>query len=237
MQSNPVGPLAPSLAQPFTAISLSGKLKPSAATWAGLLISLFGMFVLRWAFSWVFRDTTTTSAALKELCTWLTAAALLLLIRRGERLPLSSIGLGTVRWWKSLLWALAIAATALVAAGFVSHFTGYGQEPGSGPLGKLPLWLLFLIVVRAGVVEELFYRAYPIERLQSLGLARPLAAGIPLLIFAFGHANHGLLSAIIAFVVGGVLAVFYLWRRDLVANMVGHSLVDVIGVILPRIFA
>jgi membrane protease YdiL (CAAX protease family) len=195
------------------------------------------MFILRWLFSYVFTEMTTTSQALKEVCTWATAVALLLLIRRGERLPLSSIGLGAVRWWKSILWAVVIAMASLVAAGFVGHLTGYGEGPDSGPMSKLPLWLLSLIVVRAGVVEELFYRAYPIERLQWLGLGRFLAVGIPLLVFGLGHVNHGVSSAIIALVVGAVLAGFYLWRRDLVSNMIAHTLVDVIGVILPRVFA
>lgn len=203
----------------------------------GLFISLFGMFILRWVFSYIFTEVTTTSAALKEVCTWAAAGTLLLVVRRGERLPLRSIGLGTARWWKSVLWAFPIALASLVVAVVVGHFTGYGQGPDSGPMSKLPLWLLSLIVVRAGFVEELFFRGYPIERLQLLGLGRYLAAFIPLLIFAFGHANQGFSSAVIAFVIGGVLTFFYLWRRDLVANMVGHSLVDVVGVILPRIFA
>ena len=219
------------------AIHSARNARPSAATWAGLFVSLFGMLVLRWLFAYLFPNPTVTHTVCKEAGTWLLAGALLWLIRRGERLPFRSIGLGTTRWWKSILWAFVIAMASLFIAGVVGHFTGYGQGPDSGPLSKLPLWLLCLIVVRAGVVEELFYRGYPIERLQLIGLGRFLAVAIPLIIFGLGHANHGASGAIIAFVVGGVLAFFYLWRRDLVANMVGHALVDVVGVILPRLFA
>jgi len=32
-----------------------------------------------------------------------------------------------------------------------------------------------------------------------------------------------------------VLTAFYLWRKDLVANMIGHFLVDFIANVLPRL--
>jgi membrane protease YdiL (CAAX protease family) len=221
----------------FSSPEPSGKARLSAATWVGLFISLFGLLLLRWIFSYIFTEATVMSAALKEVCTWLTAGTLLVLVRRGEKLPWSSIGLGTVRWWKSILWALVIAMASLAAAGLLAHFTGYGQGHDTGPMSKLPLWLLSLIVVRAGVVEELFYRGFAIERLQMLGLGRIVAAAIPLLIFGLAHGNRGIASAVMALVIGGVLALFYVWRRDLAANIVGHTLVDVVGVILPRLLA
>jgi len=34
-----------------------------------------------------------------------------------------------------------------------------------------------------------------------------------------------------------VLTLFYIWRRDLIANMIGHFAVDFIGNILPRLFS
>ncbi|HXA09235.1 MAG TPA: CPBP family intramembrane glutamic endopeptidase [Chthoniobacterales bacterium] len=84
------------------------------------------------------------------------------------------------------------------------------------------------------VVEELFYRGYAIERLQSLGLNRWVAGIIPLLIFAFGHGTNGWANVVLALALGALLTVFYLWRRDLVANMVGHFTIDLLSVLLPR---
>jgi membrane protease YdiL (CAAX protease family) len=46
----------------------------------------------------------------------------------------------------------------------------------------------------------------------------------------------GIPNIIIALVVGAVLTLFYLWRRDLVANMIGHGLSDFLGLVLPRFF-
>jgi uncharacterized protein len=58
-----------------------------------------------------------------------------------------------------------------------------------------------------------------------------------LVIFAVGHWTGGAANILIALVLGGILAGFYLWRRDLVANMIGHFLVDFVGNVLPRLFS
>jgi membrane protease YdiL (CAAX protease family) len=105
------------------------------------------------------------------------------IIRRGEHLPLRSIGLGTARWWKSILWGLVIAMVSAVVVGALAHLTSYGHGPGSAAFEKLPLWLITAIVFRAGVVEELFYRGYAIERLRMIGLGRFWSVAIPLVIF------------------------------------------------------
>ena len=56
------------------------------------------------------------------------------------------------------------------------------------------------------------------------------------MIFAATHWTGGIPNIIIALVVGAVLTLFYLWRRDLVANMIGHGLSDFLGLVLPRFF-
>lgn len=87
------------------------------------------------------------------------------------------------------------------------------------------------------MVEELFYRGYAIERLQMLGVGRFWSVTIPLVIFSLGHWSGGAANILIAFAAGAILTGFYLWRRDLVANMVGHGLVDFVANVLPRLFS
>src|SRR5437016_8770229 len=142
----------------------------SPATWIGLFLSLFAMVVIRHAFAFFVPEITVASAILKETLIWASAAALLVIVRRGERLPMRSIGLGTARWWKSILWGLVIAVVSAAIVGGLAYVTEYGHGPGSAAFEKLPLWLITLIVFRAGVVEELFYRGYAIERSQMLGV-------------------------------------------------------------------
>lgn len=208
----------------------------STATWLGLFLSLFGVVIIRQAFRFFTPDMPVTAVAWKETLTWVIAAALLVLIRRGERLPFRSIGLGTSLWWKSILWGIVIAMVCAAFALVLAKLTGYGHGPASVAFDKLPLGLITLIVLRAGIVEELFYRGYAIERLQALGLGRFPAAAIPLVIFAVAHWTGGAANILIALVLGATLSGFYLWRRDLVANMIGHFLVDFAGNVLPRLF-
>jgi membrane protease YdiL (CAAX protease family) len=228
---NPVAPFA------FTPDQPSVPTKVSRATWVGLFISLFAMLVIRQAVAFFIPGITFTSAILKEALIWVSAVTLLVIIRRGEHLPLRSIGLGTARWWKSILWGLIIAIVSAVAVGLLAYLTGYGHGPGAAAFEKLPLWLITAIVLRAGVVEELFYRGYAIERLRLVGLGRFWAAAIPLVIFSLGHWTGGAANILIAFVAALILTAFYLWRRDLVANMIGHGLVDFVANVVPKLFS
>ena len=137
--------------------------------------------------------------------------------------------------WKSLAWGVVIAVACIIPAVVISHFTGYGQGSGSKAVAKLPLWVVSIVVLRAGVVEELFFRGYAIERLQMLGLGRIASCIIPLAIFSIGHWTGGAANILIAFVLGGILTGFYVWRRDLVSNMFGHFLVDFVANVLSAL--
>ncbi len=219
------------------AVKTASPAKISSATWIGLFLSLFAMLVIRYALVFFVPEITFASAILKETLIWASAAALLVIIQRGEHLPLRSIGLGTARWWMSILWGMVIAGVSAAIVGALAYLTGYGHGPGSAAFEKLPLWLITLIVFRAGMVEELFYRGYAIERLQMVGFGRFWSVTIPLVIFSLGHWSGGAANILIALAAGAVLTGFYLWRRDLVANMIGHWLVDFVANVVPRLFS
>ncbi len=219
------------------AVNTESPAKVSRATWIGLFLSLFAMLVIRYAFVFFVPEITFAWTILKETLIWASAAALLVIVRRGEHLPLRSIGLGTARWWVSILWGLVIAVVSAAIVGVLAYLTGYGHGPGSAAFESLPLWLISLIVFRAGVVEELFYRGYAIERLQTVGLGRFWSVTVPLVIFSLGHWSGGAANILIALAAGAILTGFYLWRRDLVANMIGHWLVDFVANVLPALFS
>jgi uncharacterized protein len=211
--------------------------KVSRATWVGLAIALFAMVVIRQVFVFFVPEITFTSTVLKEALIWVSALALIVIIRRGEHLPMRSIGLGTARWWKSTLWGFVLALVSAVVVGVLAYVTGYGNGPGSAAFEKLPLWLITAIVLRAGVVEELFYRGYAIERLRMIGLGRFWSIAIPVVIFSLGHWSGGAANILIAFAAALILTAFYLWRRDLAANMIGHGLVDFVANVVPALFS
>ena len=206
----------------------------TGATWAGLLIALFGILIVRWAVSVFYPTFSFTATLWKESLIWLCVIALLFIIRRGERLPLRSIGLGTAPVKSSILWGGILTVLCGLVGSVVVGLTHFKGGETAETLATLPLWLVVLIVLRAGVVEEFFYRGYAIERLQLLGLNRYWAGVIPLLIFGFGHLTNGWANVVLALALGAVLTAVYLWQRDLVANMIGHFMIDLISVLLPR---
>lgn len=209
---------------------------PNRATWFGLALSLFSMIVIRQACRAVSTEPGTTLVLVREAAMFACAGLLLWLVRRKEGLPLTSVGIGTSPVWKSLAWGVVIAIACMAPALVIVNLTGYGHGAGSQSFAKLPVWLIFIVVLRAGVVEELFFRGYPIDRLQRLGFGKIISWTIPLLVFAAAHWTGGAANIAIALVLGGILTAFYVWRKDLVANMFGHFLVDFVANVLPAMF-
>jgi len=209
----------------------------SLGTWLGLLFSLFGMLLIRQAIRLIFPAGGVVAVSVRESIFLASACALLLLVTRIEKLPLTSVGLGTWRGWTSVGWGLVMSVICSGVALVFIRLTNLGKGPTAATLGELPIWLVTVIVFRAGIVEELFYRGYAIERLQSLGLGRWVAAIIPLVVFSVAHWTGGATNILAAAALGGVLTLFYVWRRDLVANIIAHTLVDFIGNVVPRLFS
>jgi membrane protease YdiL (CAAX protease family) len=218
---------------------MNGNLTTSSrgATGLGLFIALFGILIVRAAVYAFYPPYSFPAAVWRESLNWVCAMALLLIIHFGERLPFRSVGIGHATIKSSLGWGAIIAVVCFVLAAIIVALTHYNGGESGAALAKLPLCLVTVIVLRAGVLEELFYRGYAIERLEALGLNRFWAGTIPLLIFGVAHWTGGWANIVIALVLGGVLTLFYIWRRDLVANMIGHFTVDFIGNVLPRLFS
>jgi len=209
----------------------------SWATWSCLCFSLFSMVIVRQAFRAIAPEPGAALVLAREATMFASAGLLVWIVRRKQRLSLRSIGIGTSPLGKSLLWGVVIALTCIVPAALIAKATGYGHGAASQSFAKLPIWLVLIVVVRAGIVEELFYRGYAIGLLQRLGVGRSAAWAIPLAIFGAAHWTGGAVNIVMALVLGAIMTAFYLWRRDLVSNMFGHFLVDFVANVLPAMFA
>jgi uncharacterized protein len=222
------------------AAPLAESRRPAAtncARWVGLCISLFSLIAVSQLFHFFAPHPGAALTLAREAVMFACAGLLLWIIRRRERLPLTSIGIGTSPLWKSLAWGVVMAVACVIPAALIAKYGGYAHSAASHIFDKLPVWLIFLVVVRAGVVEEFFYRAYSIDALNRLGLSRILASLIPLAVFAAAHSSGGRVNILMALVLGSVFTAFYLWRRDLVSNIFGHFLIDFVANVVPAMLA
>jgi uncharacterized protein len=210
----------------------------TAATSGGLVLALLATPALVVGYRWLTGENhSNLQIVIRELAIFALLIALLWLVRTRERLPLSSIGWRTDRLGRSLLRGCGLALIALlVTVGVYFALRSLGVRLGESARGAFQpsLAVAALIAVRAGVVEETFYRGYAIERLQGLTGSPGLAGLISLAVFAAAHYRQGLGGVLAVFVVGGVMTLFYLRFRDLIANIAGHTLTDlVLNVLLP----
>ena len=213
----------------------------SARAWtlAGLTIALAGTPIVAWAYRLAVGETTAASQILvRELVIFGLLAALLWIIIRKERLPLHSIGLKTNRIGLSLLWrVIGMLACGVGVAVSLGLNQLLGLQFGEGPRSFVtPLGATLIVILRAGIVEESFYRGYAIERLTALTGSRSIAVALPLVVFALFHYRQGAGGILAAFILGAILSGLYVWKRDLIANIVAHFLIDFIpNVLLPLI--
>jgi len=175
----------------------------------------------------------------REIGVFFIVGVLLWIVQQKEALPLSSIGWHTDALLRSFLRGLGLAAIVLaVTVGLYLLLQRAGVHLGEDHVNAFHPTLLVttLIMLRAGVAEEIFYRGYAIERLQSLTGSKWAAGLVPLVLFAATHYRQGLGGIIAAFVLGGIFTAFYVKFRDLLANITAHFLADfILNVILPLV--
>ncbi len=113
------------------------------------------------------------------------------------------------------------ALVAVLPPGW-SRALSMGYRWGLGGAGQLPLALLFGLT--AGYREELVFRAYLLERLEEAAVPRGWAVAASTALFSVGHVYEGPLGVAIAALLGLVLALAYLARRNLHVIAIAHGL-------------
>jgi uncharacterized protein len=168
---------------------------------------------------------------------WILGLAVLAWVVRNEDESVSSIGIKRLSWG-AIGWgiggffgllALFILAQSVVAA--------VGAKPPTASLSfaDVPAWLIVLMALRAGVVEEILFRGYAITRLEAVTGRTWLAAGISLLVFVALHAGSWSASHLLfVSLAGGALTGLYLWHRNLTANIIAHCTFDIAGLLLAK---
>ena len=160
---------------------------------------------------------------------WALWAFVVWVVVRHERLPLESIGLRRPDWSTLvagvLLWLGLRFLLPLITQPLLSAFGTEGFDAGLNEVVRMPVWFRVIAGLQAGIVEETLYRGYAIERLGAITGSRWFGGAISSVLFGLAHIpTWGVGFAIaVDLPFGIVMTVFYLWKRDLVSNMIAHG--------------
>lgn len=206
----------------------------SSATLLGLFLALVAPALAPFVDPIFFGTALTgTRVVWGMVAHWANLAALIAVVMLLERRRLASIGLRPLHWSTIALGLLAGLAIVPVsgllanAAGASSdvHFVAFLQS--------LPFATRLLLVVTAGVFEETLFRGYALERLASLFNSKWVAGAITVAVFTLAHIPAvGLAHVLPVFIVSVFVTLLYLWRRDLVVNIIAHATIDGVGLLL-----
>lgn len=162
---------------------------------------------------------------------WLLVALLLGIVFVVEGEPPSAVGYRRPRL-ADVGWALAV--TVLGVGAFVASeplITALGLPTREG-IPQPSIVYGIASAVTAGVTEEILFRGYPIERLTDVGYRPLVAGGLTWLLFTLAHApSYPAGNLVQIALVALLLTAVYVRTRSLLPVVVGHALVDVVGVL------
>jgi len=211
--------------------------KPASAPWqyAGLCIALLGIPLVVALSGWLAPVRTPGSVLARELSIFLLAVVLLWIVHRGERLAFASIGMAPQRVPAMAGWtALSLLGLGIAIVAGMGLIQALGLRFGGSSATPLPTWATLLVVLRAGVVEEIFYRGFAMSRIETISGSRMLAFALPLLAFAGFHWKQGPGGVVLALLMGAVLAAVFQRTRRLWPCILAHLLVDLVpNVLIP----
>ncbi|WP_247729806.1 CPBP family intramembrane glutamic endopeptidase [Halovivax limisalsi] len=190
----------------------------------GLVLALFALPVLA-------ALPVEIGALEGDLVKWLLVLILVVIVVRFEEQPLSSIGLRRPR----LIDAARILAIVVLGVGvFVitdSIVSNFGLPVRDG-ISRPSLAVGLFSAITAGVTEEVLFRGYPIERLTDAGYTPLLAGTITWGLFTVAHAPSYPAGTVLQIaVVAGLFTAVYVRTRSLFPVVIGHVLIDVVGVL------
>ena len=170
---------------------------------------------------------------------WAFVVLVLLYVALVERRPLSSIGFRRPGVMDLVLGAVT---GVLLIGGMIAIYTfvfpALHLQVNTTQLGKImstPFWYRVFLVTRAAVAEEILFRGYPIERVRELTGSKLAAALVSIAAFTYAHLSGWGPAQLIVVAYGAVLlAVLFLWRRNLWANMLAHWIADGVGFLMPH---
>lgn len=214
--------------------------KISKITIIGLVLSLAGYLIIS-----VILDLPTLRTVLspnnltllKLFLIWVLAATVITLVIYGEGRALRTIGLKPITIKETLLaigLGILLSLSVPILTVIVSRIIPSSQEGSvTAVVMNVPAGIMLLATLTAGITEEILYRGYAIERITEITGNQWLAIFVSVATFVLVHLAAWNWTHIVAVVLplGIVLSGIYVWKRNLILNMVVHTLID-----LPLVF-
>ena len=183
-----------------------------------------------------------TTKLLEQLVLWGLLGLIFCIVVFWEKQPLASLSLRPLAW-RSVGWGLLLAAM-MIGVVMPSLVWGLraagipGFEAGTAAIVALPLWFRIVLVVTAGVVEDSLFLGYAFNRLILLTRSYWTAGIVTVLVVSFLHLPSWGIGPVLAyFVAVGIGAGFFVWRRDLLANIVAHVTVDAWALVIVPVLS
>jgi membrane protease YdiL (CAAX protease family) len=202
-----------------------------------LLLAVFFVPGLVISFRLLGRPGGNEAALFVELGMFALSAVMMWIARVKEGKSWAELGLARPRLGQTAgLTGLGLVAVAAGLAACLGAFQLLGLSYGEGDGVPRPMWLLAVMITRAGIVEELTFRSIAIDHTAALTGSKTLGWLLPVILFGLLHFSQGLAGIIIATVTGAIITALYLWKRNLWANFAIHFIVDFVPNILLPLF-
>jgi membrane protease YdiL (CAAX protease family) len=208
----------------------------------GLFISLFGItligeLVRKLNFQ---PDTYAAQILFSDFRKWILTGILIAIIFFWEKRNLSSIKILKPEV-KTLLMAVGFGVISVVVGvlslGIFYNVLELKQPEALSSVGNLPLIIKLITITTAAITEEIFYRGYAIERIGEITNNYKIGAVISGLIFiAIHYPAWGLAGAIPQIIFAIFLIGFYLYKRNLIACIVMHWVINFLMIVVVPSF-
>jgi len=166
---------------------------------------------------------------------WAVALAVLGVVVSVEDRPLASVGVRRPAW-RDLAYLVGTAAVVMavfIVGPTVLAAVGLPVADGLSSLEATPgIGVALLSAVTTGVVEEILYRGYPLERLLEYTDSAAVAGSLTVAVFTLAHlVTWPVGSVLLVAAVSVVLTVVYLRRRTLFPVVGAHVGIWVLAVL------
>jgi membrane protease YdiL (CAAX protease family) len=206
-------------------------------TLAGLALALGGPALLASPAHRLLGDEDALGTrVLDQFCLLAMVGGVIAVVLLWEERPLASIGWRAFGW-ASFVWGAALAMFFMwvflpAEVRVLAWLRLGGFETGLAKLSRLPAWFLVFAAITAGVAEETLFRGYAFTRVAEMTGSYIIAGFITIVLFALVHLRLWGWGPVVAFAVSGaVLTLFFVWRQDLLANIVAHAATDAVGLL------